>query len=105
MAKYFNYFPKTLYTSNQLPGVPQQSDVRKGIQYNYGLTGSLEMPDPITVKTGILVDNTTGSAILEAQDMFGVLTQNIDVTGSIGERLKNVSTIQTVAATLSSFKV
>lgn len=96
---------KTLYTSNQLPGVPQQTDVRKGTQYNFGLTGSLEMPDPTTVKQGVAVDNTTGSAIFTAQDMFNVLTQDIITTGSIGETLENVSTVQTVAATISAFKV
>ena len=96
---------KTLYTSNQLPGVPRQNNVRKGVQYNFGLTGSLEMPDPTTVKSGVPVDNTTGSAILTAQDMFDVLTQDITQTGSIGETLDNVSTVQTVAATVSAFKV
>ena len=96
---------KTLYTSNQLPGVPRQNNVRKGTQYNFGLTGSLEMPDSTTVKLGVAVDNTTGSAILTAQDMFDVLTQNIVQTGSIGETLDNVSTVQTVAATVSAFKV
>ena len=96
---------KTLYTSNQLPGVPRQNDVRRGTQYNFGLTGSLEMPDPTTVKAGVAVDNTTGSAILTAQDMFDVLTQDITQTGSIGETLENVSTVQTVAATVSAFKV
>ncbi len=96
---------KTLYTANQLPGVPQQSDVRKGVQYNFGLTGSLEMPDPTTVKLGVAVDNTVGSAVLTAQDMFDVLTQDIVQTGSIGETLDNVSTVQTVAATVSAFKV
>jgi hypothetical protein len=96
---------KTLYTSNQLPGVPRQTDVRKGTQYNFGLTGSLEMPDPSVVKTGVAVDNTTGSAILTAQDMFNVLTQDIVETGSIGETLKNASSVQTVGATISAFKV
>ena len=96
---------KTLYTSNQLPGVPQQTDVRKGTQYNFGLTGSLEMPDPTTVKSGVAVDNTTGSAILTAQDMFDVLTQNIVQTGSIGTLLTGASTVQTVGATISAFKV
>ena len=96
---------KTLYTANQLPGVPRQNNVRKGVQYNFGLTGSLEMPDPTTVKSGVPVDNTTGSAILTAQDMFDVLTQDITQTGSIGETLENVSTVQTVAATVSAFKV
>ena len=96
---------KTLYTANQLPGVPQQINVRKGTQYNFGLTGSLAMPDPTTVKSGVAIDNTTGSAIFTAQDMFNVLTQDIITTGSIGETLDNVSTVQTVAATISAFKV
>lgn len=96
---------KILYTSNQLPGVPRQTDVRKGTQYNFGLTGSLEMPDPSVVKAGVAVDNTTGSAIFTAQDMFNVLTQDIVTTGSIGETLKNASSVQTVASTISAFKV
>jgi hypothetical protein len=96
---------KTIYTSNQLPGVPRQTDVRQGTQYNFGLTGSLNIPDPTTVRNGVAVDNTTGSAILSAHDMFNILTQDIVQTGSIGETLKNASTVQTTAATISSFKV
>ena len=96
---------KTLYTSNILPGVPRQTDVRQGTTYNIGLTGSLAMPDPTTVKTGVATDNTTGSAILTAQDMFDVLTQNITTSGSIGNLLTGASTVQTVGATISSFKV
>jgi hypothetical protein len=96
---------KTLYTSNTLPGVPQQTDVRRGTQYNFGLTGSLEMPDPTTVKTGVETDNTTGSAIFTAEDMFNVATQNLTTSGSIGNLLTGASTVQTVGATISSFKV
>jgi hypothetical protein len=96
---------KTLYTANQLPGVPRQNNVRKGTQYNFGLTGSLEMPDPTTVKAGVAVGNTTGSAIFTAQDLFGVLTQDIVTTGSIGVVLDNAATVQTTAATISTFKV
>jgi hypothetical protein len=96
---------KTLYTANQLPGVPRQTDVRRGTQYNFGLTGSLEMPDPTTVKTGVATDNTTGSAILTPQDMFDVATQTLTNSGSIGNLLTGASTVQTVGATISSFKV
>jgi len=96
---------KTIYTAYQLPGVPRQTDVRQGTQYNFGLTGSLNMPDPTTVRNGVAVDNTTGSAVLTAQDMFNILTQDIMQTGSIGDTLKNASTVQTTAATISSFKV
>jgi hypothetical protein len=96
---------KTLYTSNQLPGVPQQTDVRKGTQYNFGLTGSLAMPDPTVVKNGVATDNTTGSAIFTAQDLFDIKTQTITTSGSIGILLTGASTVQTVGATLASFKV
>jgi hypothetical protein len=96
---------KTLYTANQLPGVPQQTDVRQGTTYNFGLTGSLAMPDPTVVKNGVAVDNTTGSAILTPQDMFDVATQNLTTSGSIGNLLTGASTVQTVGATISSFKV
>jgi hypothetical protein len=96
---------KTLYTSNQLPGVPRENNVRRGTTYNFGLTGSLAMPDPTTVKNGVATDNTTGSAILTAEDMFGVATQNITTSGSIGNLLTGASTVQTTGATISSFKV
>jgi hypothetical protein len=96
---------KTLYTSNTLPGVPQQTDVRQGVTYNFGLTGSLAMPDPTTVKTGVATDNTTGSAILTPQDMFDVATQTLTDSGSIGNLLTGASTVQTTGATISSFKV
>jgi hypothetical protein len=98
---------KTLTTVESITGVPAASNVRNGVTYglNGNLTGSLNMPDPTTVKVGVAVDNTTGSAIFTPQDMFEVLTQNIVTTGSIGETLKNASSVQTVGATISTFKV
>ena len=98
---------KTLTTVESIVGAPSASNVRNGVTYglNGNLTGSLKMPDPTTVKQGVLTDNTTGSAILTAEDMFGVLTQNITTSGSIGTVLTGASTVQTVGATISSFKV
>ena len=98
---------KTLTTIESITGAPSASNVRNGIAYglNGNLLGTLKMPDPVTVKAGVAVDNTTGSAVLTAQDMFGVLTQNIVSSGSIGVALENASTVQTIAATISAFKV
>jgi hypothetical protein len=96
---------KTLYTSNLIPGVPRENNVRKGTTYNFGLTGSLAMPDPTTVQLGVATDNTTGSAILTAEDMFNVSTQTLTTSGSIGNLLTGASTVQTVGVTISSFKV
>jgi hypothetical protein len=98
---------KTLVTANQLAGYPTANNVRQGIPYGPGneFTGSLAMPDPSTVKTGVATDNTTGSAILTAQDLFDVATQTITTSGSIGTLLTGASTVQTVGATIASFKV
>jgi hypothetical protein len=98
---------KTLTTVESIVGVPASANVRNGVTYglNGNLTGSLAMPDPTVVKQGVATDNTTGSAIFTAEDMFGVLTQNITTSGSIGTLLTGASTVQTVGATIASFKV
>ena len=98
---------KTLVTANQLAGYPTANNVRQGILYgpDNEFTGSLAMPDPSTVKTGVATDNTTGSAILTTQDLFDIATQTLTTSGSIGTLLTGVSTVQTVGATIASFKV
>ena len=102
-----NETQKTLVTANQLAGYPTTNNVRQGISYGPGneFTGSLAMPDPSTVKTGVATDNTTGTAILTAQDLFDIATQTLTTSGSIGTLLTGTSTVQTVGATLASFKV
>jgi hypothetical protein len=98
---------KTLVTANQLAGYPTTNNVRQGIPYGPGneFTGSLAIPNPSTVKTGVATDNTTGSAILTAQDLFDIATQTLTTSGSIGTLLTGASTVQTVGATIASFKV
>jgi hypothetical protein len=98
---------KTLTTIESITGAPSTSNVRDGVTYglNGNLTGSLKMPNPTTVRLGVATDNTTGSAILTAEDMFNVATQTLTTSGSIGNLLTGASTVQTVGATISSFKV
>jgi hypothetical protein len=98
---------KTLTTIESTTGAPSGSNVREGVSYwlNGNLTGSLKMPDPTTVQLGVATDNTTGSAIFTAEDMLNVLTQNITTPNSIGDLLKNASTVQTIGETISSFKI
>jgi hypothetical protein len=98
---------KTLTTIESITGAPSTSDVRDGVTYglNGNLTGSLKMPNPTTVRLGVATDNTTGSAILTAEDMFNVATQTLITSGSIGNLLTGASTVQTVGATISAFKV
>ena len=98
---------KTLTTIDAMPGVPSGSNVRRGVAYGFvgNLTGSLNMPSPVSVKQGEPVDNTTGTAIISPQDIFNALTQNITTTGSIGELLTRASTVQTAGATISTFRI
>jgi hypothetical protein len=98
---------KTLTTIESITGAPVSSDVRQGVAYglNGNLTGSLIIPDSSTVRSGVIVDTATGSAVFTAQDMFNVLTQNITTPGSIGELLTRASTVQTAGATISTFRI
>jgi hypothetical protein len=98
---------KTLTTIDAMPGVPSGSNVRRGVAYGFvgNLTGSLNMPSPVSVKQGEPVDNTTGTAIISPQDIFNELTQNITTPGSIGELLTRASTVQTVGSTISTFRI
>jgi hypothetical protein len=83
---------------------PAANDVRFGTVYaNGSLTGTLKMPSPVSVAYGIPVDNTVGSAVINAEDIWKVPMTSITTTDSIGTRLKNVSTVQTTAAQLAAF--
>ena len=95
----------TLYDTSYTSSLPLQSNVRSGSIYG-GLnefSGSMVVPLPTNVRYGVPVDNTTGSATLSPQDIFNFATQNLTGSNTIGERLKNISTVQTVAATIAAY--
>lgn len=83
--------------------LPVVTDVRFGTTYGYGsLTGTVRMPTANQVTYGIPVDNTFGAAVLTAASVWDYLVDNITTANSIGSRLKNVSTPQTVGSQLAS---
>ena len=78
---------------------PSPSNVRFGTTYSLGtLTGTLRIPNSNQVAYGVSVDNTTGSAVLTPDAVWNYLVSNITDSGSIGSRLKNVSTPQIMGA-------
>jgi hypothetical protein len=82
---------------------PIPADVRLGTVYSIGSqTGTLNMPHPNQVTYGVAVDNTFGNAVLTAASVWDYLVASITVENSIGMRLKNVATPQTVGAQLAS---
>ena len=86
----------TIYldATNLAGAIPATSDVRYGVTYNYGAaTGSCYVPASSSVAYGVPVDNTSGSAVLTPDVIWNTLTSALNTSGSIGERLKNASTV------------
>lgn len=79
------------------------SDVRSGVSYADGLlTGTCNVPVADSVALGVAVDNTTGTAVLRPQDIWNMSTLSLTAVGTIGDRLKNVSTVATVGSQLAA---
>ena len=83
--------------------VPAQSDVRFGVTYQSGAkTGSAYIPAASSVGFGVPVDNTTGTAALTPASVWNAATSSLTTSGSIGERLKNASTVDTTGDQLAA---
>jgi hypothetical protein len=131
----------TLYTPGVATGHPATTNVRTGIVYGptNNLTGTCAVPPANTVSLGVPVDNTVGTASLDANalaialdaaltaSLTPALTTSLDASlsaslpaaiapllwdedvanittpNSIGERLKNCSTVATTGAQIASF--
>jgi hypothetical protein len=95
---------RTLSDPSDIAGqVPAQSDVRFGVTYQSGSkTGSAYIPSPSSVGFGVPVDNTTGTAALTPASVWDAATSSLTTSGSIGERLKNASTVDTTGDQLAA---
>ena len=109
----FNSFSgsdRTIYAAGVSLGNPAISNVRSGITYGPSseLTGTLAVPPVGSVLLGVPTDNTVGTYTLTALDVansvWNLQTSGLTASGSIGERLKNVSTIETTGAQIAAFK-
>lgn len=98
---------KTLIATDSTVNVfPNVSDVRSGVVFASGNSvGTMAVPSPVNVASGVAVDNTVGTAFLDANDLasiWNVPVSGISVSNSIGERLKNCSTVATMGQQLAS---
>jgi len=98
---------RVIATSNISPGAPAPANVRFGTVYGSSseFTGTLRVPNPNTVALGVLTDNTTGTMLMTPADFWNAATSSMTTAGSIGERLKNASTVQTTGDQLASYIV
>ena len=97
----------TLAYGAALGAYPVEADVRFGTTYAASptRTGTLRVPLPQYVSQGVLTDNTTGTAYINAADVWNVLSSSITTAGSIGERLKVASTVETTGDQLAAYIV
>ena len=97
----------TLFSPDQVTGVPSGSDVRTGVIYGPGneLTGSMNVPHPNSVSIGVAVDQTTGSALVKPEDLWNMAITSLTASNSIGQRLANASTSASMAAIINAFTV
>jgi hypothetical protein len=136
-----NLTTNTLYTPGVAIGFPATNNVRTGIVYGptSNLTGTCAVPPAAAVSLGVPVDNTVGTASLDANALAAALNTslqaslptpiatalntslsaslpaaiapllwdedvaNLTTPNSIGERLKNCSTVATTGAQIASF--
>jgi hypothetical protein len=95
----------SLLSPDQVVGVPSGSDVRAGTIYGPGneLTGSMRVPHPNSVSVGVAVDTTSGSAITKPEDLWNYAVTSLTASNSIGQRLANTISSQSMAAVVSAF--
>ena len=95
----------TLFSPDQVVGVPSGSDVRVGTVYGPGneLTGSMAVPHPNSVSWGVAVDQTSGSALVKPEDIWNVAITSLTSSNSIGQRLSSTITSASMAAIVNSF--
>jgi hypothetical protein len=95
---------RTLYTADSPGNFPSTSNVRQGTVFgNTGqFTGVVAIPSASNVLRGVPVGNTTGSASFTTQNVWSVATGSLTVTGSVGARLRNTSTVAIDAALITS---
>jgi hypothetical protein len=91
-------------TSNVSVGAPATTNVRSGIVYGSTneLTGTMIVPTPANVRNGVLTDNTVGTADLTISEFWDINASTLTTAGSIGDRVRNVSTVQTLGDQLTA---
>jgi len=97
----------TLAYGSAIGEFPNEADVKLGVTYagSPTRTGTCAVPLPQYVSQGVATGSTIGTAYLNAADVWNIQTSTLTTAGSIGERLKTASTVQTNGDQLASYIV
>jgi hypothetical protein len=83
---------------------PTPNNVRAGTVYASGtLTGTCQIPAAAAVAFGVAVDNTTGTAVMSPSDVWNIPVSSLTTFNSIGARVKNAATEQSVGQIITAF--
>lgn len=94
------------YVDQSGSNFPATTDVRNGISYASGVyTGTLKVPTAAQVLAGIPIDATTGTLLMTPAQFWNYLISSGFVSGSLGERLQNASTVETTGAQAASYNI
>jgi hypothetical protein len=84
--------------------MPPVSAVRFGTSFANGtLTGTCKVPSSNSVNVGVPVDNTVGTAFLTPAALFDTSVASLTASNTLGARLKNSATVQSVGNIIASF--
>jgi hypothetical protein len=97
----------TFYNSLSVDGlIPPTSSVQLGTVYNVGNSvGTMVVPSASAVEFGVPVGNTVGVAALTPQTVWGYSRLSATDVGSMGDRLRNAATAQSVGSQMASFNL
>lgn len=94
------------YVDQSTSNFPAIGDVRNGTTYASGVyTGTLKVPTAAQVLAGIPVDATTGTLLMTPAQFWNYLVSSGFLSGSMGERLQNASTVATTGAQIASYNI
>lgn len=100
-TNYLNQFTTDSLSAFSMPPI---SAVRSGVQFaNNTLTGTCQIPAAASVSFGVPVDNIVGTAALNPVDFMNVSIASLTATDSLGARLKNSATVESVGRIIASF--
>jgi hypothetical protein len=92
-----------LVSPDTVVAAPIPANVRQGRVYALGSqTGTMIVPSPANVVKNVPVDNTVGTGVLDPSALWNVPLSAINTTGSIGQRVKNASTVESTGAQIQT---
>jgi hypothetical protein len=63
----------------------------------------MNVPHPNSVSYGVAVDQTTGTALVKPEDIWNIALTSLTSSNSIGQRLANTVSSQSMDAIISAF--